>query len=828
MAAKTLEKLISPIAVRLRRTAPLNYKRANSQGFDVFDASKANANQSESLHMNTNVPETQDCDENVSGGVLDSASPSLTNTDIPETQECVSNDSSLLDSASESSILIEDSQDKQADSQEHSILSVSSPRLANSTLMEETEETDINMSSSLLSGATSPGDSSVEVVDDTTGESQQSSADHSPVDSVSDNTILDADNPPDIMHSPQTEQQCTVGDSVSDATLLNAHAPVDPQNSANDPQIPTISTCEDDLIPLQRITDMFRSMETQVVAAIQSAHRNEETARLSATITNLKAQLATKDNSIRELKRDLSQKNAALHDFQTLKLRHEDTLNTKRGAESRLKIIEAQLTEAQKHIESLEDINRQLLSRIAPDVAPHISQQDTPDDSQQSAPPTEPREVSPVGIQPGSELTESRSSSSRSSNVTVNTNIEQVPGLESTEQRPLAQSESTAPAQQLPANNHHPQTVLATPDLSLLQPLNHSDQTDTSAAASLSRERVDVLFIGNSQFRYLNVVRLAQGLRSRVHAHVLDNKSIDGALQFFETYKPIQPPQIIALQVISNTLEAELNPDSIMSQMVDVISVINRNCPGSHIIIGVPLPRICTTPDLTRRYDNCRDRVEDRLLRLSSKRHNVSVVFSAELGSYTETLYRDKVHLSHSPQPNSAGRTGLGTLVRAYKNVIVSLINSHHDRPTFRQPAYPWKPQPGVAHQSNGPAARPQYRQRHQNVPSWPNRRDYNSERRSPPLQQWRQRDQNPPGERRSQFTQHWRQSDQPPLEQWRQRDQPPRGESRNRYTQPWRQNDQPPQEQEWHYRSSDDEFQSSYRSPQSQQFIYEYDHGRS
>ena len=99
------------------------------------------------------------------------------NTDVPETQEWESNDSSLLNSVSESSILIEDSQDNQEDSPNPSVLSVSAQHLANSSPV---GEMDINMSSSLLSSATSPGDSSVEVVDDTTGESQQSSVDRSP------------------------------------------------------------------------------------------------------------------------------------------------------------------------------------------------------------------------------------------------------------------------------------------------------------------------------------------------------------------------------------------------------------------------------------------------------------------------------------------------------------------------------------------------------------------------------------------------------------------------------------------------------------------------
>ena len=158
---------------------------------------------------------------------------------------------------------------------------------------------------------------------------------------------------------------------------------------------------------------------------------------------------------------------------------------------------------------------------------------------------------SPIGTQPGSEVTESHSSTS---NVTVNANVVPVSGL--TEQRPSAQSKSGALVQQLPANNHNPQTIMATPDLSILQLWNHRDHTDASTAASMLHGGVNVPFIGNSQFRLLNVARLSQGFRfrSQVQAYVLDKKTY--------SQPPIPPLKIIALQVIGGRTRSGFHHES--------------------------------------------------------------------------------------------------------------------------------------------------------------------------------------------------------------------------------------------------------------------------
>ena len=195
-------------------------------------------------------------------------------------------------------------------------------------------------------------------------------------------------------------------------------------------------------------------------------------------------------------------------------------------------------------------------------------------------------------------------------------------------------------------------------------------QADSQSAASLTQD-IDVLFISNSQFRSLDLNRLNCG---KNHVHVLADKTTKGAIYFLESYKPATAPKVIALQVISNSLEASLDPDAIMKDIVSMVSIINRSCPSTYIAICVPLPCLCSTPDITRWFDLLRDTVEERLDGLAKKGHNVSIVGCDEIASYSRALFRGNKHLSHSSQVGSGGSTGLGLLVRAYKAVIIPYL----------------------------------------------------------------------------------------------------------------------------------------------------------
>ena len=132
-----------------------------------------------------------------------------------------------------------------------------------------------------------------------------------------------------------------------------------------------------------------------------------------------------------------------------------------------------------------------------------------------------------------------------------------------------------------------------------------------------------------------------------------------------------------------NSLENELNPDNIMNGIVDLIAVINRNCPNSHIALGVPLPRLCATADTTRRYDFCRDKVEQRIKGLANKRQCVTAVSADELATHTTEWFRDNKHLTHQPTPTSGGRTGLGVLVKAFKTALYPLTRTAQPRRQF-------------------------------------------------------------------------------------------------------------------------------------------------
>ena len=234
-----------------------------------------------------------------------------------------------------------------------------------------------------------------------------------------------------------------------------------------------------------------------------------------------------------------------------------------------------------------------------------------------------------------------------------------------------------------PSQPHHHTTLSPPPDpVTDAAASGMSASTDAESAKSLAPQPMDILFVGNSQFRHLNPSRLYRDKVCRVH--VLQQKTLDGAQSFFENFRPETSPTAICLQIISNTMENTLDANLILNKTVTLITTINRNSPGSQIFIGLPLPRMCSTPDLTAKYEICRDQVEDRIKNLAAKRHNISAVWSHELGSYSRELFADNKHLTHQPSASSGGRTGLGLLVRAFK-AAMNPLQPDRDRPRGSQ-----------------------------------------------------------------------------------------------------------------------------------------------
>ena len=173
MAAKKLEQFISPIAVRLRRTLPVNYKYANARGLDVFYAStKAKHCDDHSEPLNeavssnaerVSVPETQE-----SAGECVSVPEKQESDCVLETQEC---EYECASDVSNDSILLEESQHP----------SDSPPDMANTTLVDETEISRQIQPENYVS------DHSMLKAEN---HSHIPGAQQSPIQSVSDNTML--------------------------------------------------------------------------------------------------------------------------------------------------------------------------------------------------------------------------------------------------------------------------------------------------------------------------------------------------------------------------------------------------------------------------------------------------------------------------------------------------------------------------------------------------------------------------------------------------------------------------------------------------------------
>ena len=413
------------------------------------------------------------------------------------------------------------------------------------------------------------------------------------------------------------------------------------------------------VVPLEYVDDIIHRMENRLIETLENATKNEESARLAACITDLCREIAQKGTSICDLKRELALKKAEASEAQSLRLKLAEAMDIKQDVEASMAAMESRLSEASRQIESLEDINRQLISSIVPSTPPSV------DASTATHPSDEhrPRLFSSVAA-----VDSSKSASQPSG--TLNS----VPPGSSLSSGPQDQKHSSQDTS----------TAAKTRD-------------DADVAAALSSDPVNVLFVGNSQFLHVNAARLFCGRNCKVHT--LANKTIHGARKFFEAYKAANPPAAIALQVVSNSLENELNPDNIMNGIVDLIAVINRNCPNSHIALGVPLPRLCAIADTTRRYDFCRDKVEQRIKGLANKRQCVTAVSADELATHTTEWFRDNKHLTHQPTPTIGGRTSLGVLVKAFKTALYPLtrtakpcrqFSDRTDRPCYRHSGWPF------------------------------------------------------------------------------------------------------------------------------------------
>ena len=375
----------------------------------------------------------------------------------------------------------------------------------------------------------------------------------------------------------------------------------------------------------------------------------------------------------------------------------------KHETECKLHSVEAALSEARKQVGSMEETNRILLDKIAPAEMPAPP----PATAASVEQPVVQRPSSPVTADPVEPLT------------------------------PVA-SNDLAPS----VSSHEPPCDMESPSVTLPReepPPAHSNQRsspppqerDADCTRTLMGKKLDILFVGNSQFRYMDKNKILSNVSCATH--VLSDKTLNGAAEFFEHYKPATSPLTVCIQVISNTLENTLNPNATMNNLVGLISTITRHCPNTQIAVGVPLPRLCATPDLTRRYDMCRDQVEERLKNLAAKRHNVVAVWSRDLGAYSEELFSDNKHLSHIPMDRRGGRTGIGLLMSAFKAAISPLLpattRSQHDHhPTHQNSNYPkrWRgrnderiPSYNRRWQTDGPAWRGT------DGPAWQGRRQF-------------------------------------------------------------------------------------------------------
>ena len=199
---------------------------------------------------------------------------------------------------------------------------------------------------------------------------------------------------------------------------------------------------------------------------------------------------------------------------------------------------------------------------------------------------------------------------------------------------PIYPSNMSLSAPVMPTNAGEPMSGAA--------PSRVSATDDAESAKQLAHQPIKILFVGNSQFRHLNTSKMYRDQECKVH--VLHKHNLEGVHCFFENYKPETIPSAICPQIISNSMENCMDANVILNKIVTLITTINRNCPGTHIFIGLPLPRLCATSDLTAKYEICCDQVEEHMKNLAAKRHNIAAVWSQELASYTSELFSDNKH----------------------------------------------------------------------------------------------------------------------------------------------------------------------------------------
>ena len=475
---------------------------------------------------------------------------------------------------------------------------------------------------------------------------------------------------------------------MSDATLVRAEV------QANDA---SAGSGEQDDMPdsTDSLRALFKNMERSLMSVVSNAQHQEELARLHVAIANFKQQVYEKDCKIHSLSRELADKNKALCELNVIKRKHDDLTNRHQSSqhtmELELKQVSTQLEDANGQIKSLETIVAQLIDTGRGPTC---------------EPPRPAPGIKVPQLESGSEqVPESESPAShQESDRDCDNSTESEGNSESQPSSTPAQAPDTQPAPPVRGHGvHGPETEN--------QHNGSSASPDAKSAVSVAGRKLDVLYVGNSQFRKLRPGKLHWN--HATHVHTLYDKTLDGALEFFRAYKPTIPPKAVAIQVISNTLEATLDPNMVMAQLVKSVSIISQNCPGAHIAVGLPLPRKCGTPDLTAHYDVCREQVEERVKGLADKRANLTAVFCPELGTYHEDLFHDSRHLTFGYRRQGQS-TGLGLLVSAYKSVISPILAPSSPSRTH------WEDNPDRVHQRSSQRRSPQ---RVQGGNSYPDRR---------------------------------------------------------------------------------------------------------
>ena len=259
---------------------------------------------------------------------------------------------------------------------------------------------------------------------------------------------------------------------------------------------PDVNT--NDCVPVSTVRALFRSMEQQIVTVMHDAQNNEVNSRLSANIIELKSQLTSNNTIIKDLKRQLAQKSSIERECDKMRCQLSDASNAHTGLSLHVQVVEGQLAEARKQIASLEDINRALVSQIVPVIPPDDTQSVADvDSSPLNADFDHPHAAGGTSQPPDqSELAERLSS--------------HLPGSASDMPGSSNDSADSEDSPNRTQNSHNPPSNSRIND-------DRPPPTETERAQSLSRENVDILYVGNSQFRYLHPNKTHRDMRAEVH-----------------------------------------------------------------------------------------------------------------------------------------------------------------------------------------------------------------------------------------------------------------------------------------------------------------------